>query len=138
MRLTTGYTVSETRSFTQSDFNAFAVLSGDDNPIHVDPGFAARTKFGRTVAHGMFLYGAICGLLSRHFPGAVQVDQNLMFPAPTFTGDEMSIVAEVTAVNAEKGHIRLKTTITNPNGQLTCDGETVLKWDAEGRGRTRN
>jgi acyl dehydratase len=129
-----GYTIAETKIFTQADFDEFARLSGDDNPIHVDPAFSARTKFGRTVAHGMYLYGTICGLLSKYFPGAVQVEQNLMFPAPTFTGEVMTIVVEVTAVNAEDGLIRCKTTITNPNGQLTCDGETVLFWDAEGRG----
>ncbi len=129
MRLTTGFTVSETKVFTQADFDEFARLSGDDNPIHVDPEFAARTKFGRTVAHGMLLYGTICGLLSRHFPGAVQVEQNLMFPAPTFTGDEMSIVAEITAVHPQTNRIHLKTTITNPDGQLTCDGETILDWE---------
>jgi acyl dehydratase len=134
MRPKTGFTITETKVFTQADFDEFARLSGDDNPIHVDPAFSARTKFGRTVAHGMFLYGTICGVLSAHFPGAVQVEQHLMFPAPTFTGEVMTIVVEVTAVNAEDGQIRCKTTITNPNGQLTCDGETVLAWDAEGRG----
>jgi len=141
MRRKTGDTVSKTTTFTQADFDEFARLSGDDNPIHVDPAFSARTKFGRTVAHGMFLYGVICGLLSEYFPGAVQVSQDLMFPAPTFTGEVMTIVAEVTAssaslsagVNAQTNHIHLKTTITNPDGQLTCNGETILKWDAEGR-----
>jgi acyl dehydratase len=128
MRVKTGHTVSKTTIFTQADFDEFARLSGDDNPIHVDPEFSARTKFGRTVAHGMFLYGTICGLLSEHFSGAVQVEQSLMFPAPTFTGDVMTVLAEITAVDSETGQIRLKTTLTNPDGQLTCDGETLLEW----------
>jgi len=128
-----GQTLTMVRTFTQDDFNTFAALSGDDNPIHVDPEFSAQTKFGRTVAHGMFLYGTICGLLSQYFPGAVQIEQNLMFPAPTFTEEEMTIKAEVTAVDSDERQIRLKTTITNPNGQLTCDGETVLKLDADKR-----
>lgn len=128
MRLTVGHTIAETRVFTQADFDEFARLSGDDNPIHVDPAFAARTGFGRTVAHGMLLYGTICGLLSRHFPGAVQLEQNLMFPAPTYAGETVTIQAEVMAVDAAAGQIQLKTTLTNPNGQLTCDGETLLEW----------
>ena len=57
------------RTFSQSDFDRFAALSGDDNPIHVDPEFAARSKFGRTVAHGMFLYGNVCRLLGTPLPG---------------------------------------------------------------------
>jgi acyl dehydratase len=53
--------ISEVKTFTQAEFDAFARLSGDDNPIHVDPEFSARTRFGRTVAHGMLLYGVNCG-----------------------------------------------------------------------------
>ena len=128
MSIKLGHTITMTRTFAQADFNEFARLSGDDNPIHVDPDFSARTKFGRTAAHGMLLYGTICGLLSKHFPGAMQVAQNLMFPAPTFTGEKMTVKAVVTAVNPQTSHIHLKTTITNPDGQLTCDGETVLTW----------
>lgn len=130
MEFQVGQIVSIAKTFTQADFDEFARVSRDDNPIHVDPEFSARTKFGRTAAHGMFLYGTICGLLSQYFSGAVQIEQNLMFPAPTFTGEEMKIAAEITAVNDNKGQIHLKTTVTNPSGQLTCDGETVLKWKA--------
>lgn len=125
-----GQTITETRIFTQADFDAFARLSGDDNPIHVDPAFAAGTRFGRTVAHGMFLYGVICGALSRHFHGAVQIEQKLMFPAPTFTGERMMVTAVVTEIMPEQ-QLRLKMTITNQQNALTCDGETVLQWDAE-------
>jgi acyl dehydratase len=128
MNLEIGQSCSTVRTFTQDDFNAFAVLSGDDNPIHVDAAFAARTGFGRTVAHGMLLYGTICGLLSRHFPGAVQIEQHFTFPAPTYVGEAMTVQAEVMAVDAAAGQIRLKTTLTDPDGQLTCDGETVLEW----------
>jgi 3-hydroxybutyryl-CoA dehydratase len=74
----------------------FARLSGDDNPIHVDPAFAAQTRFGRTVSHGMLLYGVICGVLSRHFPGAVQLEQRFTFPAPTYTDEAMTICLTVT------------------------------------------
>src|SRR5690606_41700541 len=45
------------RVVTQRDFDRFASLSRDDNPIHCDPAFASGTHFGATVAHGMFLYG---------------------------------------------------------------------------------
>jgi 3-hydroxybutyryl-CoA dehydratase len=128
MNLHIGQRFTETKVFTQADFDEFARLSGDDNPIHVDPVFAARTGFGRTVAHGMLLYGTICGLLSRHFLGAVQLEQSFMFPAPTYAGEAMTVQVEITAVDSETGQIRLKTTLINPDGRLTCEGETVLKW----------
>jgi acyl dehydratase len=74
------------RVLTQSDFDAFAELSGDDNPIHVDEDFSARTRFGRTVAHGMLLGTVLRGMLERLVPGGRQVAQKLMFPAPTCAG----------------------------------------------------
>ncbi len=123
-----GQAFTTVRSFTQRDFEQFAVLSGDDNPIHVDPVFATGTAFGKPVAHGMMLYGAICALLGEHFPGAAQREQRLMFPAPTFAGEAITIKAEIVAVEGQE--LRLATTIRNPAGSLTCDGETILTWEA--------
>jgi 3-hydroxybutyryl-CoA dehydratase len=132
MDLEIGQTCTARRTFTQADLDSFAAISGDDNPIHVDPDFSARTKFGRTVAHGMLLYGTICGLLSQNYPGAVQVEQSLMFPAPTYTGESITITAEIIELMPEH-RARLKTTISDSRGELTCDGETVLRWDGNNR-----
>jgi acyl dehydratase len=57
------------RSFTQADFDCFARLSGDDNPIHVDAEFSARSRFGRTVAHGLLLCSVLRGLIEKLAPG---------------------------------------------------------------------
>lgn len=78
----------------QSDFDRFALLSGDDNPIHCDPEFAGRSHFGATVAHGMFLYGLIYRALAEALPdaGVLQVEQELMFPNPSFAADEVEVL----------------------------------------------
>lgn len=75
----------------QADFDRFARLSGDDNPIHVDAAFSARTGFGRTVAHGMLLYSRVWALAAAVRPGARHVSQSLMFPAPAYAGEELEI-----------------------------------------------
>ena len=120
-----GQTFTITRTFTQADFNRFAALSGDDNPIHVDPEFSARTKFGRTVAHGMLLYGTICGAVSQHFPGAVQLEQDLRFPSPTYTDEAITIQLTVKEINADT--VRIEATIMRPSGQVTCEGSMVVR-----------
>ena len=80
------------RIVTQRDFDRFAALSRDDNPIHCDPVFARGTHFGATVAHGMFLYGMICGAITRRFDAPwLPLTQTLMFPAPTFAGDATAV-----------------------------------------------
>ncbi|TYC52209.1 hydratase [Rhodobacterales bacterium] len=83
--------VSFTWTPTQQDFDAFARLSGDDNPIHVDPEFSARTRFGRTVAHGMLLYSRAFACLERLYPGRRHLVQTLMFPNPAYAEEELSL-----------------------------------------------
>ena len=123
----TGTAIRETRIFKQADFDAFARLSGDDNPIHVDPVFAASTRFGRTVAHGMFLYGIICAVINQHFPGTVQLEQSLRFPAPTYAGEPVDILINVKQQTGQTIH--LTTQIVNNTGDLTCDGACVLRYE---------
>ena len=127
--LQVGQAESLRRTFTQSDFDRFAALSGDDNPIHIDPGFAARTKFGRTVAHGMFLYSTICSLLGTRLPGpgTVQVEQELMFPTATPTGEEVEIRVEVTRVQPGEGMADLTTTVIRPDGSAGLQGRTLVR-----------
>lgn len=124
MKLDLQTIIQEQKTFTQAEFDAFARLSGDDNPIHVDPEFSARTRFGRTVAHGMLLYSVICGVISRHFPGATQLSQQLKFPAPTYANEPMTINVKILAQEAEQ--VRLLTEMRNSEDMVTVTGETVI------------
>lgn len=76
---------------TQAEFDLFAEISGDDNPIHVDPVFSARTRFGRTVSHGMLIYSRLWGLLISAYPDCRHAVQSLMFPNPCFVGDRVRL-----------------------------------------------
>ncbi len=69
-----GIQTSIVRSFSQADFDSFARLSGDHNPIHTDPAFSARTRFGRPVAHGLLLCGVLRGLIDKVVPGGRLTD----------------------------------------------------------------
>lgn len=113
---------SETRTLTQADFDAFARISGDDNPIHVDPAFAARTRFGRTVAHGMLLYSVLWALVQRHRPDARHAAQTLMFPNPTFAGEAVIFEGRVRADDDAVLELRVHRT----NGEALCEGTATL------------
>ena len=127
--LRVGQVESIRRTFSQSDFDRFASLSGDDNPIHIDPEFSARTKFGRTVAHGMLLYSIVCGLLGTELPGpgTMQIEQELMFPTATPTGEEVEIRVEVTAVQPAEGLTELTTAVIRPDGSNGLQGRTLVR-----------
>ena len=131
MKLIVGETITRPLSFTQAQFDRFAALSGDDNPIHVDPQFAARTRFGRTVAHGMFLYANVRRALGELAQGASQAEQSLLFPAPTYTDEPLQLRLTVAEVTAD-GRIRVATELVKADGRFGCQGEAVLQvgWPA--------
>ena len=102
------------RVLLQTDFDRFARLSGDDNPIHCDPAFARRSHFGATVAHGMMLYACIAkGLTEFVGPGVQQLEQSLMFSHPTFVHDPITISLSVAAVD-EQGVLEIVSEVSKP------------------------
>lgn len=122
-----GSVLSETRTPTQAEFDLFAALSGDDNPIHIDPDFSKRTRFGRTVAHGMMLYAHLWALAHRRFPGARHASQSLMFPNPAYAGDTIRFEVEVLDYPAS-GRCRLATrALRVGDGLPVCEGHVELE-----------
>lgn len=85
--------------FSQTDFDEFADLSGDDNPIHTKPEYCEDTRFGRTVAHGLLLCSVLRGLIDRLVPGGKLSEQSVMFPAPTYAGEAMRFAVTQTDSN---------------------------------------
>ncbi|MCW0235333.1 MAG: MaoC/PaaZ C-terminal domain-containing protein [Ferrovibrio sp.] len=113
------------RSLSQADFDRFAAVSGDNNPIHVDPTFSARTRFGRTVSHGMLLYTVLWGLIQKRYPGARQVSQHLMFPNPAYAGEAHRFSLSETA--SLGGSRVLATQVTRiADGAVVLDGQTEI------------
>lgn len=109
------------RIFKQSDFDRFARLSGDDNPIHVDAEFSARTRFGRPVAHGLFLCSVLRGLVDQLVPGGRLIEQSVMFPAPTFAGESMLFTVRVQERSESSVECQLETKRVS-DGVVTCQG----------------
>lgn len=112
-------------TFSQADFDRFARLSGDDNPIHVDEAFSARTRFGRPVAHGLFLCSVLRGLLDKLAPGGRLREQSVMFPAPTYAGEPMRFTVALSdsgGDGAEKEIDFKMEVIRVLDGIVTCQG----------------
>ncbi|MCJ9430135.1 MaoC/PaaZ C-terminal domain-containing protein [Kordiimonas marina] len=114
------------RTLSQDEFHRFAALSGDDNPIHVNPTFAAGTRFGATVAHGLFLVSILRGLMDELVPGGTQVSQSVMFPAPTYAGAPMVFEAKITGRDHDL--VTLAASVRRAEGGTeTCLVETTLR-----------
>lgn len=129
MRVSVGQTKVFKRKFTQEDFNRFAAISGDDNPIHVDPEFAKTSRFRKTVAHGMLLYSTISRVLSSQFPGEgmLQLKQEMMFKEPTYVSDEITLKLKALEIDNNAEIAVIETFIGLPHGGSACEGKAIVR-----------
>jgi 3-hydroxybutyryl-CoA dehydratase len=99
-----------TRRVTEEVLEHFVEATGDRNPIHFDEDYAATTRFGGRIAHGLLVGGIISSLLANELPGpgTVYLGQELTFRAPVRIGDEVRCEVEVTEVG-ERGRVTLAT-----------------------------
>ena len=99
-----GMEASYTRIVTGADISAFAEISGDRNPLHLDSDYAARTMFKERVAHGMLSAGYISAVFGMEMPGpgAIYISQTLNFKAPVRIGDEVIAKVKVIQLFPEK------------------------------------
>jgi 3-hydroxybutyryl-CoA dehydratase len=128
MRFKVGDAATRSRTITDEDIRAFAELSGDYNPVHLDDEYAAGTRFGRRIAHGMIAASLISAALANELPGpgSVYLSQTLRFTAPVFPGDTVTARVEVTKVREDKPVVTLETVCTNERGERLIEGEAVV------------
>ncbi len=128
MDIKIGDKFSTTREITDELIRAFAELSGDHNPIHLDQEFAAKTQFGKRIAHGMLSGAFISAVLGYEFQERkiVYLSQTMKFVAPVFIGDTITTTATVVRMRESKGIVILETICTNQNDEVTLKGEAAV------------
>jgi acyl dehydratase len=120
-----GQRARRTKTVTARDVELYTEITGDRNPLHFDPDFAARTRFGRLVAQGGITAGMLNALVAMDLPGpgTVFMSQSLRYLAPTYLGDTLTAEVEVLSVKPDKPVCQLKATITNQDGTVVLEGE---------------
>lgn len=123
-----GDKASRTQTITDDMIRSFADLTGDTNPVHLDNAYAAGTRFGRRIAHGMIAAGLISATLANDLPGpgTVYLSQTLQFKAPVYPGDTITTTVEVKTVRPDKPIVTLGTTCTNQENKVVLEGEAIV------------
>lgn len=124
-----GDTFEHKVSYSQEQVNTFAEISGDKNPIHIDPEFAKTTPFGRPIVHGIFsasVFSKVFGMLFPG-PGTIYMGQNLKFTGPVFIGEEYIAKFVVTKVRTDKHMGFVDCTLESKEGKVVIVGDAVMK-----------
>jgi 3-hydroxybutyryl-CoA dehydratase len=126
--LTPGAKATRTQTITDEMVRTFATLTGDTNPVHLDDTYAATTRFGKRIAHGMLAASLISAALANDLPGpgTVYLSQTLQFKAPVYLGDTITAVIEVKSAREDKPIATLITTCINQDNVTVLEGEAVV------------
>jgi 3-oxoacyl-[acyl-carrier protein] reductase len=114
---------------TENDINKFVSLTGDDNKLHINKDYAAKTSFKKPVVHGMLSASFISTIIGTKIPGdgALWFSQSLEFILPVRIGDTISIIGEVIAKDERLNAIELKTEVFNQDKQKVITGKAKVK-----------
>jgi acyl dehydratase len=119
-----GQHASFTKTFTDEDVRRFVEITGDANPLHVDDAFAAQTRFGRRILHGMLSASILSTMVGMHLPGtgAVYRSQTLRFLRPVHVGDTLTAHFVVRSIDRGRELLEIDSWIENQNGDRVIEG----------------
>ncbi len=120
------------KTVTAEDVARFAEATGDMNPLHRDPVYAAKTRFEECIAHGMLSAGFISAVLGTKLAPdccVIYLSQSLRFLRPVKIGQTIRAVAEVKGTDAQKRIVTVQTDCFNQNGEPVVKGEAVVLLD---------
>jgi 3-hydroxybutyryl-CoA dehydratase len=120
-------TTTVQRTITQQQINNYAEASGDHNPIHVDPEFAAATPFGGTIAHGMLVLALIAESMHEAEGEAWLTSGRLKvrFKAPTRPGDVVTASASIAKESAEMREYVVQ--CARAGGEMVIEGRASVR-----------
>lgn len=125
--LSVGQSAETTKVVTANDVEAFAAVSGDTNPVHLDEAYAKTTTFQTRIAHGMLSGAYISAVIGTKLPGpgAIYLSQSMRFRRPVKLGDAVVSRVTVQELDARRGHATLAT-VCQVDGKTVVDGEAVI------------
>ena len=125
--LKVGDTAQIARTVGDHDIAAFAAVSGDINPVHLDEAYAKTTSFGERIAHGMLTGAYISAVLGTKLPGpgSIYLSQSLRFRRPVKIGDEVTAKVTVKDLDQTRGRATFET-VCEVAGKVVAEGEALI------------
>jgi 3-oxoacyl-[acyl-carrier protein] reductase len=124
-----GQEASLSKVIEAADVDAFARLSGDFNPLHMEDEFARQTTFRRRVVHGMLIGSFVSTLIGMNLPGpgALWAEQRFQWRAPVFIGDTVNVLLRIVHKSEGTRTISLEVIAKNQHGNIIMEGNGTVK-----------
>ena len=125
--LSVGMAAEATRLVSEADVAAFAAVSGDHNPVHMDAAYAAATPFRARIAHGALIASFVSALMAAEVPGpgGIYISQTVTFRRPVKIGDEVVTKVSIAALDVTKSHVTIAFECSVA-GRTVMDGEALV------------
>ena len=122
-----GMAESYSQIITDADIMAYAGISGDKNPVHLDEDYASKSRYKKRIAHGMFSASFFSAIFGTKLPGTgcVYVSQSLEFKRPVYMDDTVVATVVVTAVDREKGRVFFDT-VCKVKSKVVINGKAEI------------
>ena len=127
-KLILGDTYTENVQFTQANVDIFAQVTGDNNPIHVDPVYAATTPFGKPIVHGFYAGSVFSKVFGTTWPGegTIYLYQEMSFRAPVFVDQKYTATFEIIEIDTEKHRAIVRCQLEDSEGKVAITGSAKL------------
>lgn len=122
-----GMSESYSQTISEADVKAYAGISGDRNPVHMDDEYAEKSRYKKRIAHGMISSSFFSALFGTKLPGpgCVYVHQSLNFKRPVYIGDTVTSIITVTRIDEIKNRVFFDT-VCKVKNKVVIDGEAEL------------
>ena len=122
-----GMSESYSQTISEADVKAYAGISGDRNPVHMDDEYAEKSRYKKRIAHGMISSSFFSALFGTKLPGpgCVYVNQSLNFKRPDYIGDTVTAIITVTKIDEIKSRVYFDT-VCKVKNKIVIDGQAEL------------
>ena len=124
-----GQSCSLSKSFSLEDVKAFACLSQDNNPVHLDQEYAENSVFHNRIVHGFLSGSLFSAIIGTQLPGygSIYLGQTLNFKKPVYHDQLITATVTVIDIRKDKPIVKLSTVCKNEHDEVVIDGEAIVK-----------
>lgn len=126
-----GQEITEEKIFLKEEVDAFAEITGDNNPLHIDEEYAKKSRFGKTIVHGILVVGLVSKIIGTQLPGkgSIYMEQSVQFRKPVYIGEKVIVKVKIIDMDMSGKIISLETDVFDSSGNYAVKGKAKILFE---------